>query len=792
MTSLLIVPRHGLVRFAVAIAAMLAATLVLAAPAWSHAALKSVTPADRAKLQEQPAEVTIAFTADIEETVKEATLLPPTGDPITDAWKASGKRITIAVPAEPVPGTWGVRWRVLGGDGHPLTGSTTFVVEGATGGPAAAVPGEAAPDQPVGTGAEPAANAHAGHAMVSTYPHTELERVALVGRILFFAGLLLFVGGVLFAVIAAPGWQPRFWNSTLLMAVLGAWIVWGTHAAMIEERSPIDMVNPLAWLGDVISVGVRGYVLAAALLLIVHAVRWQLGPREWEARDAGKPIVLLAVVMAAAAAPSLSGHAADGNALWLRIPLDMLHVLAGAAWLGGLVQLLTIAKRERSLDPRMRRVVNRYSRVAAVSVGVLVITGVFATFDELDAGLGELVGSDWGRLIIAKAALLVATMPLANANRLRNVPDVSRDPVRGVPRLRRFVAIELVIIVWVVGATAMLVYETPPKEERAVTAASSTPPTAREPLSHVGRERRHDHDAQDRRGGDDGGDHPRPSIGCDLGRGLTKQALNAFTDGHGRAELDHGGHDRRRCEAQERSCRVAAARRSDGSVVGGVLGRPAERARCLGDHREREEGAGEYLQQLPLGRVSTEAVLVLVRQDGSELLLREHVHGSTADPDLRSEDPAATGDRLVAVEHHGDRADASRACESRHTAAGSAGERLPVSERASLERGACQQREQAGQQRGAREEHERHGSDVARDVGQRHAQLRSHAAQVVDRTQRQQERPCGSDECSTGDGDPERPSEGMSGEVTVHRYPQAADAVQPAVRDPRGSAPRTA
>lgn len=480
MTSLLSVHWYRLVRFAAAVAVALAAMFVVVAPAWSHAALKSVTPADGSKLQDQPAEVIIAFTADIQDTVKEATLLPPTGGPINDAWEASGKRITVAVPAAPVAGTWGVRWRVLGGDGHPLTGSTTFMVEGAAGDHAATMPGESIPEQPEGgAGAESAADAHAGHVMASTYPHTELERVALVGRILFFGGLLLFVGGVLFAVIAAPGWQPRFWNSTLLMTVLGAWIVWGTHAAMIEERSLIEMINPLAWLSDVISVGVRGYVLAAVLLLVVHASRWQLEPREWEARDAGKPMVLLAVVMAAAAAPSLSGHAADGNALWLRIPLDMLHVLAGAAWLGGLVQLLTIAKRERSLDPRMRRVVNRYSRVAAISVGVLVITGVFATFDELDAGLGELIGSNWGRLIIAKAALLVATMPLANANRLRNVPDVSHDPLRGVPRLRRFVAIELVIIVWVVGATAMLVYETPPKEERAVNAAAPTAALAR-------------------------------------------------------------------------------------------------------------------------------------------------------------------------------------------------------------------------------------------------------------------------------------------------------------------------
>jgi copper transport protein len=464
---------HGvdqLPRCLAVLAACAAVVLVMAPSAWAHAALKSVTPADGTTLDAQPASVVIEFSAAIEDNVKEASLLPPTGEPITDAWKADGSRITLTMPDATTPGTWGVEWRVLGGDGHPLTGSTTFVVKGAAPAPSSE-PQEPAPPASSSGSNEPSAENHAGHVMASTYPHDALERVALAGRIMFFAGLLLFVGGVLFAVIAAPGWQPRFWMPTLSLAVAGAWIVWGSHAAMIEERSLLAMLNPVAWLSDALSVGVRGYILAAVLLCIVHAMRWQLHPREWEAREAGKPILLLAVLMAAAASPSLSGHASDGNALWLRVPLDMLHVLAGAAWLGGLVQLLTIAKRERSLDPRMFAVVNRYSTIAAISVGVLVITGIYATLDELGAGLGELVGSTWGRLILAKVVLLGATMPLANANRLRNVPDVGYDPVRGVPRLRRFVVLELVIIVWVVGATAMLVYETPPKDVSVETAS---------------------------------------------------------------------------------------------------------------------------------------------------------------------------------------------------------------------------------------------------------------------------------------------------------------------------------
>lgn len=468
--------------FALALSLVLAGVVLLwSAPvARAHAAFESVTPADGATLKVAPASIVIVFTKPIDENVREASLLPQDGKAIDDAWDVDGDRITITAPKKMANGTWGIRWRVLGGDGHPLTGSSTFVV--ATAATASPSDGSARattpPNTTPGVGAEQPAGgmSSANHSMMSmgsSYPHTELKRIALFGRLLFFGGLLLFVGGVIFAIVAAPGWRPRYWNATLTAVVLGAWIVLGTHIAMLDERSLLAMLNPVAWFSGMFAVACRGYALATLLVLLVHFFRFHLEPVEWEGRGAAHPKLLVGLVIAAAAAPSLSGHAADGTMLWIRIPIDMLHVLAGAAWLGGLVQMLTIVVRERSFDPRMSAVVNRYAKVAATSVGVLVISGVYATLNELDAGIGELFGSTWGRLVLLKVLLLAATMPLANVNRLRNVPDVEHDPIRGVPRLRRFVALELVIIVWVIGATAMLVYETPPTSPATTRAAAA-------------------------------------------------------------------------------------------------------------------------------------------------------------------------------------------------------------------------------------------------------------------------------------------------------------------------------
>lgn len=454
--------RRSSVPIGIALVLAIGTLLATSPAAFAHAAFKSATPADAATLEAAPKTVVIEFTKDIGDNVREASLVPPTGKAISDVWEADGARITIKPPRKMADGAWVVRWRVLGGDGHPLRGSSTFTVRTR---PVAAEAGGATPTSAAPAVKVPAKSApvdHSAHSMMSSYPHATLERIALTGRIMFFGGLLLFVGGMIFAIFAAPGWRPRYWHRMLAATVLGAVVVLGTHAAMLDERSLLGMLNPLVWFRDMVSVGVRGYVLAAALVVVIHVLRWQLEPIEWEERRAARPAMLVALVLGAAAAPSLSGHAADGTVLWLRIPLDMLHVLAGAAWLGGLVQLLTITVRERSLDPRMVAVVNRYSRIAGGSVAVLVVTGVYATMNELGAGLGELFGSAWGRLILLKVLLLVATLPLANANRLRHVPGVSSDPVRGIPKLRRYVALELLVIVWVVGATSALVYESPP------------------------------------------------------------------------------------------------------------------------------------------------------------------------------------------------------------------------------------------------------------------------------------------------------------------------------------------
>jgi len=107
---------------------------------------------------------------------------------------------------------------------------------------------------------------------------------------------------------------------------------------------------------------------------------------------------------------------------------SVLHLLAMAVWLGGLTALLVLLHRT---EPPAA-VVARFSRVAFVSVTVLVVTGVYQSWRGLGS-FGAFTGTTYGRLLLAKlaaVALLLAAAGLSRRWTARLVPDRAEAAVR--------------------------------------------------------------------------------------------------------------------------------------------------------------------------------------------------------------------------------------------------------------------------------------------------------------------------------------------------------------------------
>lgn len=185
---------------------------------------------------------------------------------------------------------------------------------------------------------------------------------------------------------------------------------------------------------------------------------------------------LLALSLALIATTTMMGHGmASGEAA--AVALDYLHNLVAAAWIGGVAYLafaLLPALRGRDAGAAgagsalMLAAIPRFTVVAAVSIGLVVVSGPLLMW-ILDGDIGEVAGSAYGRIIMAKVALALAMVGIAVHH--HRVAAAAAAALRGGrrfdllgrigPGLRAEAAVGMVLI----GAVALLSNSTLPDGE---------------------------------------------------------------------------------------------------------------------------------------------------------------------------------------------------------------------------------------------------------------------------------------------------------------------------------------
>jgi methionine-rich copper-binding protein CopC len=140
-----------------AAACLLALPLGLAglAPASAHDEILSTSPKDGAVLAEAPAEIVLTFGEEVEDlgaavvVTDSAGAKLATGKPVVD-----GVTVTQALAPATAPGAVKVAWRVVSGDGHPVSGTFAFSVEAVASPTPSASPTSSSPE-PASSSAEP-------------------------------------------------------------------------------------------------------------------------------------------------------------------------------------------------------------------------------------------------------------------------------------------------------------------------------------------------------------------------------------------------------------------------------------------------------------------------------------------------------------------------------------------------------------------------------------------------------------------------------------------------------------
>jgi copper transport protein len=453
-----------------------ALSLALPAGASAHAQLEETIPERGAVVKHEPGAVIFRFDEPVEGNFGAVRVYDAGGTRVDegDAFHPSGEGPELGVHLKPgLPdGSYTATYRVISADGHIVSSGFVFSV-----GKAGRAPKETVAELTSGSGTG------------------EVTQIAFgVARGLQYAATALGVGGLLFlalcwlpALAAGGGGEPwrlasasfvsRLRRVLVLAAAIGALsavagiVVEGAEAAGVSGFSALKEQILRETLetkfGSVWGFGAIAWVVFGILvaLLVRQGSRGRIG----RARVAAAAVPLLYIVLV----PALSGHGSTQPPVALLFPVNVVHVAAMAAWLGGLATLLLVAPRgTRELAPADRGrllagALARFSRIALVAAAAILLTGLTQAYAYV-RHLNDLLTTSYGLAVTIKLVLFLVAIGFAAYNRRRSVPGLKRLAVRGESpgrvglMLRRAVRAEVALLVVVLGVTAALAGYAPP------------------------------------------------------------------------------------------------------------------------------------------------------------------------------------------------------------------------------------------------------------------------------------------------------------------------------------------
>lgn len=397
-----------------------------AAPASAHAALLGSDPAQGSVVDKAPTQITLNFSEKVALSDGSFKVLDPKGQRVDTGKPAELTGTMYGVKVRPgLPrGTYTVTYQVVSADSHPVSGAFTFSV----GAPSATT--VSASGQTVGGGV--------------------VGGLYGFARYVSYAGFIVLIGGAAFVLAC---WQRGAGVRAVQRLVVSGWVALtsATLALLLLRGSytgsgKVADVFDLSLVGQVLQTK-AGAALVSRLLLLAAAALFiavlfgafarrdtdgeetageangsggRKGASGGDALDAeraatkqdltfGLAVGGFVVAAGLAATWAMAEHASTGIQTGLAMPVDILHLLAVAVWLGGLATMLVALYRVPSIE---KSAVQRFSRVAFASVVTLAATGVYQSWRQLGSW-SALTGTAYGQLLLVKVALVAVLVGVA-------------------------------------------------------------------------------------------------------------------------------------------------------------------------------------------------------------------------------------------------------------------------------------------------------------------------------------------------------------------------------------------
>jgi copper transport protein len=370
--------------------------------------------------------------------------------------------LVAEVPSVLDSGKYTVSWSTAASDGHASSGAFTFTV----------VTRAQSVARPATTESTVAAPAKTKTTKLSSRIDNAVQfglgAPMWMARWAGFIALFFLIGAVSFRYVILgriPTAQRETDNAFQQIALTGA-ATTGLFAAVI-----MVVTSLLKLYGETVAMpGVRASTM-------LFSTSWGLG---WVAQISACLLAIIAFALAhnssrnsvswslaalsaltLGVTPALTGHAIASDEAFIAVPLDIVHVLAGSAWLGTLALILFVgigsaakAPGDTSIGTRVATLVNAFSPLALFCGAAVVATGVATSLLHV-LPISRLWTSTYGMTLIVKLALVSLLFSLGAWNWRRVKPNLGGD--EGVIALRFSAKLELAASVLVLAVTAFLV-----------------------------------------------------------------------------------------------------------------------------------------------------------------------------------------------------------------------------------------------------------------------------------------------------------------------------------------------
>jgi copper transport protein len=443
-----------------------------AGTASAHNTLISSDPSDGAELAAAPAQITWTFDKAVPLETLTVTLIDATGarSELSGSTHGAAGDTEVVTPLPALqPGPVSVRWRLVGPDGHPITGLVSFSITAAptttttvaaTTAEVTTVPSSPVTAAPTTTTTTTTPTTITGSSIdqgdgsysTPTFIRWVL-RYASYLAIMAIVGILLTTAYVWSGAGGHPILRRIVSRSLLATAALG-------FLQLLVIASDISGKAPWSSFGSIEAATTTDAGMALGLRIVLAGSLWLV---LFQAGIVHRDVYWTAVSMPGLgllATWAFAGHSRSMRWPTVGVATDVAHHAAAAAWIAGLATVgwVIIPKTApKVLVPAVRK----FSRVAATSVAVLVGTGLVQTV-RLVGSPFDLLDTNHGRFLAAKIMVLAVMLGIANVNRQRidrRLDGKLGGSHRGA--LRQAVIAEFVIGLVIVAITAAMVVSPP-------------------------------------------------------------------------------------------------------------------------------------------------------------------------------------------------------------------------------------------------------------------------------------------------------------------------------------------